>query len=236
MATLKYNEANLRAARAQLAKLEAQPRPEEVPPSEAKVEVAQGNVELQRDLADRARAQAAANDPADYLTYWGPTSNAFAILSANGAPLTLAPQYGAALGSTFINLPLNFTGTASQRIAALSANSGKIVTALADDSGGTGRSLLSDPTVTSLIFSVRHRVNPNIELFADGLYFLNQGTIRGGAAGFIFVPAGSPNNPFLGAIDYGFPEPGVTQVETHFREAGETQRVEHQLLDFEVRF
>lgn len=169
----------------------------------------------QRDLADRARAQAAANDPVDYLTYWGPTSNAFGILSANGAPLTLAPQYGgAALGSTFINLPLNFTGTASQRIAALSANSGKIVTALADDSEGTGSSLLSDPTVTSLIFSVRHRVNPNIELFADGLYFLNQGTIRGGAAGFIFVPAGSPNNPFLGAIDYGFPEPGVTQVET----------------------
>jgi hypothetical protein len=50
LATLKYNEANLRAARAQLAKLEAQPRPEEVPPSEAKVKVAEASVELQRDL------------------------------------------------------------------------------------------------------------------------------------------------------------------------------------------
>ena len=55
LATLKYNEANLRAARAQLAKLEAQPRPEEVPPSEAKVKVAEANVDLQRDLAERAR-------------------------------------------------------------------------------------------------------------------------------------------------------------------------------------
>jgi multidrug resistance efflux pump len=54
-ATLKYNEANLRAARAQLAKLEAQPRPEEVPPSEAKVQVSEANLLLQQDLADRAR-------------------------------------------------------------------------------------------------------------------------------------------------------------------------------------
>jgi multidrug resistance efflux pump len=54
-ATLKYNEANLRAARAQLAKLEAQPRAEEVPPSEAKVSVAEANVSVQQDLAERAR-------------------------------------------------------------------------------------------------------------------------------------------------------------------------------------
>jgi multidrug resistance efflux pump len=55
LATLKYNDANLQAARAQLAKLDAQPRPEEVPPSEAKVQVAQANLQLQQDLADRAR-------------------------------------------------------------------------------------------------------------------------------------------------------------------------------------
>jgi multidrug resistance efflux pump len=54
-ATLKYNEANLQAARAQLAKLDAQPRPEEVPPSEAKVKVAEANMAVQQDLADRAR-------------------------------------------------------------------------------------------------------------------------------------------------------------------------------------
>jgi multidrug resistance efflux pump len=55
LATLNYNEANLKAARAQLAKLEAQPRPEEVPPSEAKVSVAEANESVQKDLAERAR-------------------------------------------------------------------------------------------------------------------------------------------------------------------------------------
>jgi multidrug resistance efflux pump len=55
LATLKYNEANLQASRAQLAKLEAQPRREEIPPSEAKVQVAQASLDLQQDLAARAR-------------------------------------------------------------------------------------------------------------------------------------------------------------------------------------
>jgi multidrug resistance efflux pump len=55
LATLKYNEANLEAARAQLAKLDAQPRPEELPPSEAKMQIAQATVNLQRDLAERAQ-------------------------------------------------------------------------------------------------------------------------------------------------------------------------------------
>src|SRR5215472_4697827 len=54
LATLKYNEANLEAARAQLAKLEAQPRPEEIPPSEAKVQVSRKNMAMQQDLAERA--------------------------------------------------------------------------------------------------------------------------------------------------------------------------------------
>jgi multidrug resistance efflux pump len=55
LATLKYNEANLLAAQAQLAKLEAQPRPEEIPPSEAKVQVAEATLAMQHDLAERGR-------------------------------------------------------------------------------------------------------------------------------------------------------------------------------------
>jgi multidrug resistance efflux pump len=54
-AQLKVQQANLAAAEAQLAKLEAMPRPEELPPSEAKVAVAGANVNLQDDLAARAR-------------------------------------------------------------------------------------------------------------------------------------------------------------------------------------
>jgi multidrug resistance efflux pump len=51
----KVQEANLAAAQAQLAKLEAQPRPEEVPPSEAAVRTAQANRDMQLDLAERSR-------------------------------------------------------------------------------------------------------------------------------------------------------------------------------------
>jgi HlyD family secretion protein len=54
-AQLAYQEAALVAARAQLAKLQQQPRPEELPPSAAKVSVAAANVQLQRDLARRAQ-------------------------------------------------------------------------------------------------------------------------------------------------------------------------------------
>jgi multidrug resistance efflux pump len=53
-AQLKVQEASLAAANAQLAKLVAMPRREELPPSEAKVRVARANVNLQQDLADRA--------------------------------------------------------------------------------------------------------------------------------------------------------------------------------------
>ena len=54
-AQLKYYEANLQAAEAQLTKLNRQPRPEEVPPSEAKVRVARATLDLQMDLAERNR-------------------------------------------------------------------------------------------------------------------------------------------------------------------------------------
>jgi len=53
-AQLRWQEASLEAAQAQLAKLEAMPRSEELPPSEAKVRVAEANVNLQKDLAERA--------------------------------------------------------------------------------------------------------------------------------------------------------------------------------------
>jgi multidrug efflux pump subunit AcrA (membrane-fusion protein) len=54
-AQLNYYRANLASAQAQLEKLKRQPRPEEVPSSQAKVATAQANVALQKDLADRAQ-------------------------------------------------------------------------------------------------------------------------------------------------------------------------------------
>ncbi len=53
-AELAYREANLAAAKAQLLRLEQMPRPEEVPPSEAKLREADANVKLQADQLARA--------------------------------------------------------------------------------------------------------------------------------------------------------------------------------------
>jgi multidrug resistance efflux pump len=54
-AQLKVAMATQAAAEAQLAKLEAQPRPEELPPSEAKVRTAQANLAVLQDHFERAR-------------------------------------------------------------------------------------------------------------------------------------------------------------------------------------
>ncbi|HWG42901.1 MAG TPA: HlyD family efflux transporter periplasmic adaptor subunit [Gemmataceae bacterium] len=52
-AMLAFHQANLISAKAQLAKLEQMPRPEEADVSKAKRDVAKATVELQRDLAER---------------------------------------------------------------------------------------------------------------------------------------------------------------------------------------
>jgi multidrug resistance efflux pump len=50
-----YRQASLRAAKAQLARLEQMPREEELPPSKAKVREARANLHDQQDQAERAR-------------------------------------------------------------------------------------------------------------------------------------------------------------------------------------
>jgi multidrug resistance efflux pump len=52
-AMLAFHEANLASARAQLARLEQMPRPEELAVSKAKAEVAEAAVDVQRDLVER---------------------------------------------------------------------------------------------------------------------------------------------------------------------------------------
>jgi multidrug efflux pump subunit AcrA (membrane-fusion protein) len=54
-AQLAMQQANLAAAQVQLAKLDAMPRPEEVPSAEAKLKAAEANVVLARDMAERGR-------------------------------------------------------------------------------------------------------------------------------------------------------------------------------------
>ena len=57
-AELRVRQANLTAARAQLARLEGMPRPEELPASEAKVHEAEANLADKVDLYERARVLA----------------------------------------------------------------------------------------------------------------------------------------------------------------------------------
>jgi HlyD family secretion protein len=54
-AQLRFQKANLLAAEAQLAKLENQPRLEELPPSEAKVRTAKASAAVAQDLSERAK-------------------------------------------------------------------------------------------------------------------------------------------------------------------------------------
>jgi HlyD family secretion protein len=58
-AQLKYQEANLASAQAQLAKLGAMPRTEEVPALEAKVRATEANYRLAKDQADRGKVLSA---------------------------------------------------------------------------------------------------------------------------------------------------------------------------------
>ena len=58
-AQLKYQEANLASAQAQLAKLGAMPRKEEVPALEAKVRATEANYRLAKDQADRGKVLSA---------------------------------------------------------------------------------------------------------------------------------------------------------------------------------
>lgn len=60
-AQLAFQQANLAAAEARLAKLEQLPRPEEIPPAEARVKAAEAAVWRAKDLADRATKLLASN-------------------------------------------------------------------------------------------------------------------------------------------------------------------------------
>lgn len=67
-ADLKYHEANLAAAEAELSKLAALPRVESVPPSEAKVQVHEANLALMFDQYERGRKLISSNAiPAEEL-------------------------------------------------------------------------------------------------------------------------------------------------------------------------
>ncbi len=166
----------------------------------------------QRDYQLRARVMAYANSQADYLSPSGgiglaPLSNTLFIGTTTGAPLTFDPQFGgASLNASVTFLPLDFPGTDADRRAALVANAGKLVLNPPTGYSGDQRSLMNNPTVISGLFNLRHRLGPDVELFLDGLYFRNDGEIRGAdQPSSVFTQPDAPNNPFAQQIFFRFP-------------------------------
>jgi iron complex outermembrane receptor protein len=163
----------------------------------------------QRDFAETARAHRFAVDPEGYVTD-PPASNAVTVFSQEGN-LTFDPAFGGgALGSRVTSVPTGLSGSLADHAAVLAANAGRLIFDLQRDDSGTGRYLLSNPTITSAIFNVRHRFGRSVEAFVDVLYFRNDGRFQGqGPSDSVFSPAGAANNPFQQDVVFQFPNLAV---------------------------
>ena len=159
----------------------------------------------ERDFAERARAHRFANDAEGYLTD-PPPSNAITVFSQEGN-LTFDPEFGGgSLRSRVTSIPIGLAGSSADRTALLAANAGRMIFDLQGDDSGANRYLLSNPTVTSAIFNVRHRFSGRVEAFADILYFRDDGRFEGTSPPGSFVTvADAPNNPFEQNVIFRFP-------------------------------
>jgi iron complex outermembrane receptor protein len=164
----------------------------------------------QRDFFLRARRRLLANDPAAYLAT-EPTSKAVSVFSAGG-PLALDRELGGTgLNATYTYLPLNVTGTAAERAAALVANAGRFVLDPPSDRSGTRGYLTSTPKTSAVLLNLRQRLSDQVEVYVDGLYARNHGEGSRTTEAFVFSSAANaPNNPFDQPVDFRFPTPGFT--------------------------
>ncbi|UAJ12468.1 TonB-dependent receptor [Polymorphobacter megasporae] len=170
-----------------------------------------------RNYQAAARAMAFRNNAASYLSL-RPVGNAINVFSADGtgeqAKLTLdAGLGGASLGAQVTFLPLNTSGTPADRAATLVANAGKVATNLANDNSGARGDILTRPSTTSGILSVRHSFGPIFEGFVDALYLHDEGTaIEPVSSVSEPIAANAPNNPFAESIIVTYPLPVVPAV------------------------
>lgn len=166
----------------------------------------------QRDYTVRARGRAIDNDPAGYIFQNGipgftPVSDAILIVSADGSPLRLDPEYGGtSLDAFYTLLPLDFQGSPEERAATLVANTNQISLGLSPGSSGAQRYLVNNPSVLSAIFSARHSFGGEAETFLDGLYFRNHGQARfANDPARVITDADAPGNPFAQRVFLRFP-------------------------------
>lgn len=167
----------------------------------------------QRDFMIRSRRLREQNG----LVTFPPTSPSLNILGLGDLRIGDGPP----LLNAMTSLPI-VNGVTADGLALLSANAGRFDLALSPDGSGALGSALSSTTVNSVIFSIRHKITPRIEVFADVIYLANKGTaaIPWLASPYGVLSAGSNGNPFDTDVIVSFPTPGkVGSASTDMRTA-----------------
>lgn len=165
----------------------------------------------ERDYDLRARARRLRNDP-DALLATSPTGAGVGVYATR--PLSLDSSLGGgSLGTTYTFLPLTFSGGPAERAAVLAANAGKLPPGLAADAAGARRYLTSEPEASSALMTIRRRFGARVEVYLDGLYVENRGTLVTAAKPIVFATAAdAPGNPFAQVVTFSFPLPGVSET------------------------
>jgi len=166
-----------------------------------------------RDYPTGVRANNAASSPASFAL--SHVTNGLLVRSLGQGNLSLRPGLGGqSLGSTITYLPAGGTGVGVGAVAV--ANAGNVAAGIPLDASGTQDSLTDDTSVTSLLFSARHRFSDRIEGFADFIDMRNDGLARGGAAvADNVVLATAAGNPFAQNVLVTTTTPGFNSVETN---------------------
>ncbi|MGI4880316.1 MAG: TonB-dependent receptor plug domain-containing protein [Janthinobacterium lividum] len=173
-----------------------------------------GLVAGDRDYVQRSRALLLSQTSLADFVRSDPPADAILVHSTDGDDLALKPGYGrAVLASPFSYLPIGGDGGQHSQIALLLANAGKFPDGLSPDGGGTGLSVISNPTTTSLLVNVRHRFGQNVEAFVDLIRLQNDGRgVSGSLDPNIIISDLAPTNPFSQPVSVSLPLPGFDSV------------------------
>lgn len=161
----------------------------------------------ERDFSRRAFARGLANAPEQFFekTATGvrinltPVARGVNVESFSGGPLTFKPEFGGgALGATFTNVPVGFSGTPTQLAAALRANAGNFNFEEPLGNNGTQRSLMTAPELQSFSVNVRRKFADWLDIYADYSKFVNKGSAFASnqPPSQISLQPSSPANPF----------------------------------------
>ena len=149
--------------------------------------------------------------------------------------LTFKPEFGGApLGSSNTFLPVGFSGSRADLVAALSEHAGQPDLSL--PASEARRDLGSNPRSNSILANVRHRFGERLEAYADAIVLRSRGDTYGGPffdaaqGGSAFIAPESPVNPFTDYIDVYFPLEGLdSQVRTRVESTRYTAGLEAQM-------